>query len=283
MNIPPYSNDAPIVEATELDRLRDAAARLAAAGIDESMREARILWRNAADHHAFEAFIARREKREPVAYILGRREFWSLEFAVSPAVLIPRPDSESLIEAALKEFAATPPARIIDLGTGSGCLLITLLTEWPNAAGIGIDASPAALAVARANAARHNLEARANFRAGDWLHGIDEKFDFVISNPPYVSDPAFAALEPDVRDHEPAMALKGGPLGLNALERITHGLRAVLADEGLAIVEIGFDQGPQAHALFTNAGLNVTRIVTDLAGRDRAVVARLPQLPGGEG
>jgi len=261
--------------------LRHAAARLAAAGIDEPLREARILAREAPDEAAFEAFVARREVREPVAYILGRREFWSLAFDVTPAVLIPRPESETLIETALAEFGPTPPARILDLGTGSGCLLLALLTEWPGSRGLGIDLSPAALEVARRNAARHGLEARANFRAGDWLQSVSEIFDVVIANPPYVSDAAFAALDPDVRDHEPALALKGGPEGLNALKRITHRLAEVLTPKGRAIIEIGYDQGRMACALLSGGGLEVMRIVPDLAGRDRAVVARLPQPAGG--
>jgi len=260
--------------------LNEAAARLAAAGIDEPLREARVLARAALDEAAFAAFIARREKHEPVAYILGRKEFWSLEFEVSPAVLIPRPDSEALVEAALDAFRTKPPARILDLGTGSGALLIALLTEWPNVTGLGVDKSPDALALARRNAERHKVAARANFREGDWLQGIEEKFPLIVANPPYIGDAAFAALDADVLDYEPALALKGGPSGLNAIERITHGVQATLTPDGLAIVEIGYDQRATASALFVQAGLEVTRIVTDLAGRDRAVVARLPQPPG---
>lgn len=262
------------------EKLRAAAQRLAAAGIDDALREARIFAREAADENSFDAFVARREKREPVAYILGRREFWSLEFEVTPAVLIPRPDSEALIEAAFAALKAKPPARILDLGTGSGALLITLLTEWPNASGVGVDQSEQALAVAKRNAERHGVAARANFREGDWLQGIDEKFDLVVANPPYISDQAFTKLDPDVRDFEPPLALKAGPEGLNALARITHRLATVLKAESLAIVEIGYDQRLGAQALFAKAGLDVTRIVTDLAGRDRALVARLPQPPG---
>ena len=196
------------------EQLNEASGRLAAVGIDEPLREARILARAASDETTFTAFIARREKHEPVAYILGRKEFWSLEFEVTPAVLIPRPDSEALIEAALAAFKTKPPARILDLGTGSGCLLIALLTEWPSATGLGVDKSTAALALARRNAERHKVAARANFREGDWLQGIEEKFSLIVANPPYISDAAFAALDSDVRDHEPSLRVKRRPLGL---------------------------------------------------------------------
>lgn len=265
------------------DALKAAAARLAAAGIDEPMREARILSREAPDAATFEAFVARRERREPVAYILGRKEFWSLDFEVSPAVLIPRPDTETLIEAALAAFEAKPPTRILDLGAGSGAILIALLTEWPHATGLGIDASEAALDVARRNAERHGLAARAAFERGDWAEGIDERFALVVSNPPYVADVEFGALDADVRDHEPKLALSGGASGLGSIERIAAALPRVLAPEGRAVVEIGHEQGTAARALFTKAGLEVARIAKDLAGRDRAVVARLPHKPGGCG
>ena len=259
-------------------RLRDAAARLAAAGIEEAMREARILL--AAAPNRFEDAIARRAKREPVAYILGRREFWSLEFEVSPAVLIPRPDSETLVETALKEFGAGAPARILDLGTGSGCLIVSLLTEWPNATALAIDASPDALELAARNAARHGVAGRIEFRLNDWAAGLNERFDLVISNPPYISDTALAALEPDVRDHEPAAALKAGPEGLAAIERIASQLPTVLKPTGLTLIEIGFDQGPAATRILTKNGLERLRIVKDLGGRDRVMVARLPQRTG---
>jgi release factor glutamine methyltransferase len=260
--------------------LRTAAARLAAAGIDEPLREARILARAAPDTATFDAFIGRREGREPVAYILGRKEFWSLEFEVSPAVLIPRPDSETLIEAALGEFKTNPPARVLDLGTGSGCLLIALLTEWPRTTGVGVDISEAALALARRNALRHHVAERAEFRPGDWGEGITERFDLVVANPPYIADDVFDRLAPDVRDHEPVHALRAGREGLDAYHRIAKHLPRLLEPAGCAIVEIGFDQRASVKDLFTTAGLAGLRVVKDLAGHDRAVVARLPQSPG---
>ena len=256
-------------------QLQAAAARLADAGIDEPMREARILAREAPDANTFDAFIARRAKREPVAYILGRKEFWSLDFEVSPAVLIPRPDSETLIETALKEFK-TPPTRILDLGTGSGCLLIALLTEWPRATGIGLDISPAALAVATHNAARH-APGRARFIESDFADPPLERFDLVVSNPPYIAVAEIARLDADVRDHEPHLALAAGPHGLDAITRLAPTLVQTLKPNALAIIEIGHDQGESAAQTLRQAGLDVTRIVKDLGDRDRVLVARLPQ------
>jgi len=257
--------------------LKEAAARLAAAGIDEPLREARILSKAAPDAATFAAFIARREKREPVAYILGRKEFWSLEFEVSPAVLIPRPDSETLIDTALRELGRDAPARILDLGTGSGCLIVSLLTEWPKASGLAVDLSAEALAIAQRNATRHHVATRVEFQRNDWTAGIAERFDLVISNPPYISDEAFERLEPDVREHEPAMALKAGPKGLAAIDRIARDLSAILKPNGLTLIEIGHDQGLPASQILTKNGLERVRIVKDLAGHDRVVVARLPQ------
>lgn len=264
----------------DIERLKQAAGRLAAAGIDEPMREARILAKEAADAATFDAFIARRVKREPVAYILGRREFWSLELEVTPAVLIPRPDTETLVETALMELKHRPPARILDLGTGSGAILIALLKEWPRATGIGLDQSPAALAVARRNALRHGVADRAELRHGDWVQGITERFDLVISNPPYIADEEFTELDPDVRDHEPAEALRAGANGLADIARIAARVPAVLMPQAPAIVEIGYKQARSASDLFTKSGLEIVKIAKDLAGRDRALVARLPQLTG---
>jgi release factor glutamine methyltransferase len=260
--------------------LKNAAARLATAGIDDAMREARILHKAAPDEPTFHTFIARREKREPVAYILGRREFWSLELEVTPAVLIPRPDTETLVEAALAEFKQTPPARILDLGTGSGAILIALLKEWPRATGIGVDISAAALAVAGRNALRHGVADRMKLRRGDWSDGIDERFDLVISNPPYIGADEYAHLDSDVRDYEPAEALVSGPDGLKDIERIAKALPDLMHPDGHAIVEIGYKQAAGASHIFTNVGLKIVRIAKDLAGHDRAVVARLPQPPG---
>jgi len=261
--------------------LRKAAARLAAAGIDDAMREAHILHKAAPDDATFQSFIARREKREPVAYILGRREFWSLELEVTPAVLIPRPDTETLVEAALTEFKQSPPARVLDLGTGSGAILIALLKEWPRAIGIGVDKSAAALAVAGRNALRHGVADRMDLREGDWSKGITERFDLVISNPPYIGEDEFAHLDPDVRDHEPVEALLSGQDGLKDIERIAKALPDLMTAHGRVIVEIGYKQAAGASHIFTTAGLEIVRMAKDLAGHDRALVARLPETAAG--
>jgi release factor glutamine methyltransferase len=256
--------------------LRAAAARLSAAGIDDALREARLLSREANGPDQFEEFVRRREAREPFCYIIGRREFWSLDFEVTPAVLIPRPDSETLVEAALKEFGAKPPARIIDLGTGSGCLIISLLTEWREATGVAVDISPAALDVARRNAGRLGTAARMTFDCRDFATGYGERFDLVVSNPPYIADGVIETLEPDVRAFEPVLALSGGADGLEAYRQIASVLPGLLLPQGRAILEIGYDQGESVTRILENQGLRVIRIVKDLGGHDRVVVASLP-------
>lgn len=227
------------------------------------------------DPQAFENLVARRALGEPVAYITGHREFWSLDFMVTPAVLIPRPDTETLIEAALAEGVV--PATILDLGTGSGALLLAALTEFPFATGLGIDASPAALAVARCNAERFGLADRATFKTGDWGQGITTAFDLILSNPPYVE--GNAELAPDVRDHEPASALFAGPEGMDDYRRLVPQLPGLLAPRGVAIVEIGHTQADAVLALAAANGLTGT-VRRDLAGRDRCVVLRLAASPG---
>jgi len=166
----------------------------------------------------FAELVKRRLAHEPLAYITGSRDFWTISLRVAPGVLIPRPDSETLIEAAIDHFGAGGPKRVLDLGTGSGALLLASLTEWPEASGIGIDRSAAALAIASDNADRLGLAERAVFRSGDWGQGIDETFDLLLCNPPYVE--STAQLATDVADHEPAEALYAGPEGLDDYRRL---------------------------------------------------------------
>jgi release factor glutamine methyltransferase len=219
-------------------------------------------------------YAARRLAREPVARILGRQEFWGLPFRLSPETLVPRPDTETVVEAAL---AAVPdrraPLRILDLGTGSGCLLVALLHELPNAHGIGADRSPGALTAARANARLNGVGGRAAFAASDWGATLDGRFDLVVSNPPYVASRIIGELAPEVRDHDPLGALDGGPDGLDAYRAILADAGRLLVPGGRLVAEIGFDQEEAVRALVADAGLAVERVAQDLGCHPRAVVA----------
>ena len=218
----------------------------------------------------FSALVDRRAAGEPVAYITGKRAFWNIELAVGPGALIPRPDSETLIAAAIAHFAGTDgPKRILDLGTGPGTLLLAALDQWPEATGLGIDASEEALGYARANARRLGLASRAELRLGDWAEGIDERFDLVLINPPYVADAA--ELGPGVAEYEPAEALFAGPDGLDDYRRLAPQIGRLLETAGLSAIEIGADQAASAAALFEAAGHQV-RLSHDLAGRARALL-----------
>ena len=218
---------------------------------------------------AFAALLARRLAHEPVAYITGRRAFWTIELEVGPGVLVPRPDSETLIDAAIDRFGPRGPATILDLGTGPGTLLLAALDQWPQARGLGIDRSEDALAYARRNAARLGLGDRAELRLGDWGEGIEGRFDLVLANPPYVA--ADADLPPDVADHEPAAALFAGADGLDDYRRLAPQLPRLIAPGGIACVEIGAGQKQAVAALFGAAGLRVASR-DDLAGVARCLV-----------
>ena len=228
-----------------------------------------LLGRLAAVPDGFATLVGRRAAGEPVGYLTGARDFWDMTLAVSPAVLIPRSDSETLIEAAIDHFAGTGgPAQVLDLGTGSGALLLAALRVWPGARGIGIDRSPAALAVATANAHRLGLAGRAEMRIGDWT-GTGARFDLILCNPPYVatSEP----LPRDVVDHEPHEALFAGADGLDDYRVLATTIGGQLAAGGIACVEIGAGQADAAGALFAACGLAAS-VRRDLAGRDRCLV-----------
>ena len=218
----------------------------------------------------FWSMVKRREEGEPVAYITGRRAFWNIELHVGPGVLIPRPDSEVLISSAIEHFEGSAgPRRILDLGTGPGTLLLAALDLWPQATGVGVDSSRHALSYASANARRLGFDARAKLKLGDWAAGIEERFDLILCNPPYVAEAE--ELGAGVAEHEPEEALFAGPEGLDSIRRIAPQIPQLLVDGGLAAVEIGSGQAADAAALLEQDGL-AARVVQDLGGRDRAVL-----------
>lgn len=271
--------------------LADGAHQLAGiSGIDHT-REARLLLAHACDlpHERlhdlelddftpalmtrYDALLARRAAREPMSHILGRRMFWGRDFAVTPDVLDPRPETETLIEAAL----TVPFRKVLDLGVGSGAILLTLLMENALAKGLGTDLSDGALEVARHNADALGVGARARFFKTHWFDGIDERFDLIVSNPPYIAADEMAGLAPELA-HEPRMALTDEADGLSAYREIVNGAPARLEQGGWLMVEIGPTQGHAVAHMFTDAGFRGTRILRDMDGRDRVVTGRLRQI-----
>ncbi|WP_281018181.1 peptide chain release factor N(5)-glutamine methyltransferase [Minwuia sp. IMCC3077] len=219
----------------------------------------------------FDALIDGRLERRPVSHLTGRREFYGRAFMVTPDVLDPRPDSECVVELALRHLASDEPTRILDLGTGTGCLLLTLLAERPQAQGLGIDISAAALEVARGNAAALGLQDRAAFQQGEWLSGVTGHFDLIISNPPYIPSDDIHGLAPEVRDHEPRLALDGGRDGLDPYRILLPRLAGHLKAEGTAILEHGQGQEAAMARLAEHSGLEITATATDLGGINRGV------------
>ena len=223
----------------------------------------------------FDALIARRAAREPMAYITGLKEFWSLNLAVGPGVLIPRPDTETLIEALTRIIPdRARPLSILDLGTGSGCLLIAALKEYPNARGTGIDRSPEALAWAACNVEALGLNHRVALLETDWPQEANPGFDIILSNPPYIPTADIAGLEPEIARFEPHAALDGGPDGLDAYRVLAPRIAKLLAPTGVAFLEIGRDQGDAVLNLMLRAGLEVPEIVLDLAQIPRCALVK---------
>ena len=273
-------------------KLLDAAAlRLSAAGVESPRKEARLLLAyvlgmtperiiaedfvplDARTLAAFDAALDRRVAREPLAYITGRREFWSLDFMVTPGVLVPRPETETLIEEALRRFAVVDASlSVLDLGTGTGCLLLAFLSERPSATGYGVDKAEAAVKAASANAAALGLASRAQILRGDWNDAPGDKFDVVFSNPPYIRASDFAALAPEVALHEPKEALLAGDDGLEAYRSLMPAIAARLKPGGLAFVELGQGQAEAAIAIAGASGLSHAGTATDLAGISRCLV-----------
>jgi release factor glutamine methyltransferase len=273
------------------------AERLRQANIDSAETDARLLIAHAlgidrtemiangeralnpAEIKTIDALVERRLKREPVARIFGTKEFWSLALQVTPDVLVPRPDTETVVEAALDFIVhgglRMERLRILDIGTGSGALLLALLSELPNALGTGTDISAPALGVACVNAERHALASRCIFIECDIASSVPGPFDLIVSNPPYVAHGDIAGLAPEVRDYDPALALDGGSDGLHGYRAIAQEARRLLAPGGRLIVELGAGQEPAVRALFTNAGLTVDAARTDLAGIPRALMASI--------
>lgn len=223
----------------------------------------------------FEALLQRRLAHEPVSKITGFREFWSLTFRTGRDVLDPRPDSETLVEAVLAAVADRgAPLRLVDFGTGSGCLLLSLLHELPQAQGLGVDLSPAALAVAQENAGRLGLSGRARFTEGDWGAGLDGPFDILISNPPYIESAVVPTLEPEVARYDPPMALDGGPDGLEAYRRLVPDLARLATAGAVAALEVGQGQDAAVAGLLAGAGFGGIAARADLGGIRRVVVGR---------
>jgi len=277
-----------------LDAIKQASSRLAAVGIESSRLDAEVLLAEAAGVSretvitgsldlstetlkTFEAMIARREKREPVAYIVGHKEFYSLDFEVNPSVLIPRPETEFVVGAALECIAGKANARVLDIGTGSGAIAIAIAVNAPSAQITAVDISADALALASRNARCHRVEDRVTFRRGDCFHMLDGgalgSFDAIVSNPPYLHDAEIAALEPEVHRFEPRIALNGGASGLDILQRITIDSPAHLEANGELIMEMGQGHAGDVVGLLTRAGLKVVDVINDFSGQMRVARA----------
>ena len=288
--IPGLKDGASVSEALQL-----IAQIFRAAGIDDADVDARVLAGHALhldrarlvsqsdrvlearEVNAISGLAARRLKREPVSRILGRKEFWSLALAITPDVLVPRPETETVVEGALdfvvRNGLRMEKLRILDIGTGSGALLVALLNELPNATGIGTDISRAALEAAQINVAQFGFESRSSLIACDMAAGVQGQFDLVVSNPPYIARGEIASLAPEVRDYDPMMALDGGDDGLTANRSISADAKRILAQGGRLFVEMGAGQEPAVRELFTNAGLVVGIARNDLAGTPRVLGA----------
>ena len=273
----------------------EAKERLKAAGIEGPVIDARLLVEAAADATrsdivadpkrpltdeqagVLNAYVERRIAREPISHILGRKGFWKILLQVTPHVLTPRPDTETVVELVLRDIPENARINILDLGVGSGAILLAILAERPAAKGLGVDVSEEALAVARDNAASLGLASRTALLRGDWTLGLaDASFDLVVSNPPYIRSAEIETLEPEVRDHEPRLALDGGADGLDAYRLLAPEILRVLKPGARFAVEIGHDQAAAVQALFRAAGAADITLDKDLSLRDRVVSGRRP-------
>lgn len=255
---------------------RTVASLRQIAGVAASI-EARWLIEAASENEAIVAeLVARRLGGEPVDRIVGRAGFWTLDLVVTPDTLSPRADTETVIRAAVEQMRTgqirSERLHILDLGTGTGAILLALLAEFEDARGLGIDISEAALEVARTNAELTNLHQRSEFRTGDWASGLTGPFDLIVSNPPYIPTAVIPTLDREVRDHDPHLALDGGADGLACYRAILRALPALLADEGRAILEFGAGQGPEVRQIGENAGLAFRDFRKDFNGLDRTII-----------
>ena len=271
--------------------LKIAITKFKAAGIAQPISDARILLGHSLNKpnerfygresdvikseylDDFSSKILRRCKREPVSKIIGVKEFWSLDLLVSPYVLDPRPDSETLIEAAVKQFPdKNRILNILDLGTGSGCLLLAALQEWPHSYGLGIDIDSRCIEIAKINAKRNELDDRAKFQTGNWASNLDEKFDIILCNPPYIPTNKIAKLNEEVRLYEPTIALNGGQTGLDCYVELAAQFSNLLSSDGLIFLEIGFGQKKQILGIMRSNSLKLIKIEKDLAQIDRCLI-----------
>lgn len=267
---------------------------LARSGVDDAGREARWLLRHALgvtdadliagnrplaqrEVNSVESLIARRAAGEPVSRIMGEKEFRGLTYKVTPDVLDPRFDTETLVEAAIARFKDNPPSRILDMGTGSGCILISLLKEFPESNGIGVDVSREALAVAKENAARHGVDGRASFVYSRWAESVNESFDLIVSNPPYIRSADIPNLDREVKNHDPILALDGGFDGLQAYKTIFSQIKKIFSPRGAGFFEVGILQAQDVARLAENAGFLVRGYHADSAG-----VLRVLEIDSGE-
>lgn len=293
----PAADSAPA--PTRIEAIGLIADRLEAAGVAHPQDEARALLRGAAgltrlelaltpraplsedESRILSDYAARRTAREPVSRILGERGFWTLDLTVTPGVLDPRPDTETLVEAALCLVAEKrdAPLAILDLGAGSGAIACALLSELPAAWALAVDLSGEACAATAANLARCGFSDRAYVMRGRWAEALQGGFDLIVANPPYVRSDDIAGLDPEVRLHDPALALDGGADGLDCYREILRDLPRLLAEDAVVLFEVGFDQAASVAALLAAHGLEIERVARDAGGHERVVAAHLPPLP----
>ena len=271
-----------------LDTLQRASMMLSAAGIENPRQDALVLLAHVMDVDqsavlarlqeplppsalfGMDRVVAVRSLRQPVSHIIGKRGFWNHEFMVNSDVLDPRPDTETLVAAALEQ----PFDNVLDLGTGSGAIILSLLAERPQAMGVATDISAKALDIARRNAGRIGVADRVQFKESDWFDAVNGRYDLIVSNPPYISAAEMETLAPEVRDWEPHLALTPGEDGLEAYRRIAEGLAKALAPKGSAFLEIGYRQAVDVSEIFTNVGFSQPKVLQDISGHDRVIVLK---------